>query len=162
MKLNFSTDEPVRARLEKDWHGVIHNPPESITPMLWKPKKYGGYMQVPVKVYLTANIWYGSHGSSKNDKIVRASAKDISMFYLNRLVSAAPRCTGKIRVTVVYSTPKKSFDMDNKGYFWGKLFQDYLVKKGRLISDTVEYVTEVHYEYKDSKHTQVEFILTQL
>ncbi len=163
MQLNFATrKENKRKTLDGEWSAVIHNPPESVTPMIWSQTRTGSWVKVPKKVYLTANIWYGTHGHSKNERIIRAVAKDTCLIYMNSAVNSAPYCTGKIKLTVIYYSPKKTFDMDNKGYFWGKLFQDYLVKRERLISDTVEYVEEVHYIYKNSVETKVEFKLLQL
>lgn len=118
--------------------------------------------------YLTANLFYaGGLHYSLQAKIV----KEVK-YYLAHNFASLPKLE-RMRVEVVYYSPKDNFDLDNKLYFWVKLFLDIIktpsnkqiinsAKKRRAIptvskmkDDTVRYIDQINMKYKKGEHKLV-------
>ena len=113
---------------------TIPDPIEYLTFGKKKPKKY----------YLTANIFYGTVHHFIRSKIVT----ECKLFLHNHLMKV-PKITVPVAIVVEYHSHKNGeFDIDNKGYLWGKLIQDWLVKNSRISTDSVKNIQGVIYLYK--------------
>lgn len=115
--------------------------------------------------YLTANLFYATqvHYSIKS-RIINF-CKDILILQMKGI----PKLE-KCRINITYQQVHDGFDIDNKAYFWGKLFIDLLkipsdkqvanaFKKGYgvktvnvLPDDTVRYLDEINMKYRKGQH----------
>ncbi len=97
--------------------------------------------------YLTANaLLYQKHWSVRA-KIMK-KAKAFVEEYMQQLEPLEPHST----LLVVFSvkkkiTPDMDFDVDNRGYFWGKMFQDVLQDMGLVSNDNAHWISKVYYEF---------------
>lgn len=114
--------------------------------------------------YLTANLFYGGLQYYLRSKITNA-IKSFLIPYLDGVPELK-----KCRIELIYSKPQDNFDLDNKAYFWLKMFLDLLktpskrqIKnanlKGRdiksvnvLADDTVRYIDDIHLKYEKGEH----------
>lgn len=115
--------------------------------------------------YLTANIFYAGHlHYAVKSQIVNFS-KNFLMPHMNNI----PKLE-KCRLKITYQRMDEGFDLDNKIYYWAKLFIDILkipsdkqvinaFKKGYgvktvnvLPDDTVRYLDEINMRYTKGKH----------
>jgi hypothetical protein len=125
-----------------------------------------------IKVYLTANVWYGSETSGRqgekrkhgvtNEHLKRKEVKQKAIWSIHSECIKIPNYTQeKIKLTIIYSSKREGFDIDNKGYFWGKLFLDHIKRLGKIKEDTVKYVTSVSYKYKKGEE-HLKFIIEKI
>lgn len=114
--------------------------------------------------YLTANIFYSGIPHYLRSKIINA----IKEYLINYMVDI-PKLQ-KARIVLIYSKPQDTFDLDNKAYFWLKVFLDLLktpskrqitnaAKKRRSIKsvnclpdDTVRYIDDIQLKYEKGSH----------
>jgi len=116
---------------------VIPDPIEYIAIGKKKPKKY----------YLTANIFYGTV-----HHFIRADIVTKCKWFLHNHLIDVPKINVPIFILIEYHTEKNGeFDIDNKGYFWGKIIQDWLVKNKKISGDSVKNIQGVVYLYKRGK-----------
>lgn len=113
---------------------TIPDPIEYLTFGKKKPKKY----------YLTANIFYGTV-----NHFIRADIVTECKLFLHNHLMKVPKITVPVAIVVEYHSLKNgNFDIDNKGFFWGKLIQDWLVKNKKIEGDSTDYVQVVCYIFK--------------
>ena len=97
--------------------------------------------------YLTANaLLYQKHWSVRSS--IMKKAKKFLEEYMTHLKPLEAHST----LVVVFSVKKKvspdmDFDVDNRGYFWGKMFQDQLQDMGLVPNDNAHWISKVHYEF---------------
>lgn len=85
--------------------------------------------------YLTANVFYdGTHWAIK-DKIVKYAKE-----YLYWKIKDLPKIQ-KCAITIIYRSPKDNFDLDNKCYFWIKIFLDLIKPPTKRMDDRVRSMT---------------------
>lgn len=148
MKLNFKEKEVTES--SEDITIVIPNPLEFIYVVSSK-KKMGKWVKVRTKKYLTANLWYSSTGSF-TDIQMRTDVKKGTMWFLHSYVKQIPKLTKfPIRITYIYYSNLRKVDLQNKLYFWAKLFEDYLVSRKVIPDDSIYYIQSEHYEFIESK-----------
>lgn len=99
------------------------------------------------KYYLTANVFFASY-HWKVRKHITTWTKNYLKPRMRHLKPLAAHST----LLVVFSvkreiTPKMNFDVDNRGYFWGKMFQDQLEKMELVPNDNAYWISKVHYEF---------------
>ena len=100
------------------------------------------------KYYLTAQVFYSGIHFTVRSKIV-AFVKALLVAECGRLKPLEPRST----VELVFSTSRKissktPYDIDNRGYFWGKMLLDVFQKELNLIpNDNVWWVERVIYSF---------------
>ena len=99
------------------------------------------------KHYLTANIFYGGVHWAIRSKIV-----DYAKAELLQYISAIPPLKDfPIHIEVGYHSSKKTFDIDNKAYFWAKVFIDLIKTKKFVPDDNVRFISSIkmiHYPLK--------------
>lgn len=105
------------------------------------------YMIDGTKYYLTANVFFASHHWRIRKKITTWAKK----FLHERMLHLKP-LKARTTLLVVFSvkreiTPKMNFDIDNRGYFWGKMFQDVLEDLNLVLNDNTYWISKVHYEF---------------
>jgi len=174
---NMSTEDLERLGLVEDkdgnWGAPKKNPlssfvlpnknskerylPQIVTvddpPMFYKIKKN--------KYYLTAQVFYAGIHWSTRKKIVD-KAKSFLKRQTKSLVPLHPKST----LTVIISskrtiTETMNYDIDNRGYFWGKIFQDALEDRKLVKNDNVYWITEVRYRFNhDLKEERLIFEIT--
>ena len=112
----------------------ISNPIEKL--VLGKKKK--------TTYYLTANIFYsGTHFS------IRKQIVDKVKFYLMSYLQDCPHLPNPVSISIGYQTNKNTrFDLDNKAFFWSKLFCDTLQSMKKIDDDSVAYIKQLHYFYQ--------------
>ena len=100
-----------------------------------------------VKHYLTANAFlYQKHWTvrSKIMKYAKAFLKD----YMQQLEPLKAHTTLMVTFSVKKKiTPLMDFDVDNRGYFWGKVFQDVLQDMKLVPNDNAHWISKVYYEF---------------
>lgn len=144
---------------------VFKEPPTKYTVNLKRPKMIRKKLITKKVYYLTANLFYGSdihfHEQSKLVKEVK--------YYMMHDMRNLPKLE-KMRVHVIYLKKQDTWDLDNKGYFWLKMFLDILKtpsnkqiknamnKKKRIPSlsilkdDTVRYIDDLRISYRKGSH----------
>ena len=96
--------------------------------------------------YLTAQLFYAGIHFSVRKKIV-----DNAKWFLVTYLSKFPKYTVPISITIeIHNKNTGVQDIDNKGYFWGKIILDQLVHMKKIADDNVKYVPEIIYRYKFS------------
>jgi hypothetical protein len=98
------------------------------------------------KYYLTNNIFYGGVHWAIRKKLV-----EMCKLYLMSKISK--RTTVKedqlpIKIEVVYSSPKHTFDIDNKAGYWLKVLLDLIKQNGTVPDDNVKFVSEITSKYR--------------
>lgn len=99
------------------------------------------------RYYLTANVLL-SHDHWIVRNTIVAWAKKFLTERMLHLKALEPRSI----LLVVFSTTRKigpltRYDVDNRGYFWGKMFQDALEDLGTVKVDNAYWITEVRYKF---------------
>jgi len=98
----------------------------------------------PKKYYLTANIFYGTI-----NHFIRADIVTKCKWFLHNHLQKIPKIECPIALVIEYHTEKNTeFDIDNKGFFWGKLIQDWMVKNKKIAGDSTKHIQVVCYIYK--------------
>lgn len=96
--------------------------------------------------YLTAQIFYAGVHFSVRKRIV-----DNCKWFLVNYLKKFPKYTVPVAITIeIHNKNTGVQDIDNKGYFWGKVALDQLVHMKKLVDDNVKYVTEIRYRYQYS------------
>ena len=104
------------------------------------------------KYYLTAQVFYSGIHFTVRSKIVKF-VKAFLMAECGRLKPLEPRST----VELIFSTSRKitsktAYDLDNRGYFWGKMLLDVFQKELNLIpNDNVWWIDKVIYSFDHSR-----------
>jgi hypothetical protein len=98
------------------------------------------------KYYLTNNIFYGGVHWAIRKKLV-----EMCKLYLMSKISK--RTTVKedqlpLKIEVVYSSPKHTFDIDNKAGYWLKVLLDLIKQNGTVPDDNVKFVSEITSKYR--------------
>ena len=99
------------------------------------------------KYYLTANVFFASHHWKVRNNIT-TWAKG---FLKERMLHLKP-LKARSTLLVIFSlkreiTPKMNLDTDNRGFFWGKMFQDVLEDLELVPNDNAYWIPKVHYEF---------------
>lgn len=148
--------------MEKIYHVEIKDPPSkyTITNKRAKLDKKGNPYLPKKDYYLTANLFYDNTHWTVKSEIVNY-VKEWIMPFLYQM----PKIE-KCYIELIYKHPTDTFDIDNKGYFWGKILLDLMkspttgqIKRSMnysngikslnvLQEDTVRFVTGVHYRYE--------------
>ena len=114
-----------------------------------------GKIKPPQTHYLTANVFYdGTHWATK-DKIVKFAKE-----YLYWKIKDLP-AIHKCKVEIIYRSPKDDFDLDNKCYFWIKIFLDLIkppakrmdekmrsMALSKIHDDSVRYIDGINMVYE--------------
>jgi hypothetical protein len=99
----------------------------------------------PHKYYLTSNIFYGGVHFRVRMKVVEICKKmlddKIAKEYFKDLKTP-------IEIEFIYSSPKQTFDIDNKLYFWNKIFADWMRENGFIKDDNVKFINKITYRYE--------------
>lgn len=99
----------------------------------------------PHKYYLTSNIFYGGVHFRVRMKVVEICKKmlddKIAKEYFKGLKTP-------IEIEFIYSSPKQTFDIDNKLYFWNKIFSDWMRENGFIKDDNVKFINKITYRYE--------------
>lgn len=120
----------------------ILNPPTFYIMGKKKPKKY----------YLTSQLFYSGIHFSVRTKIVKF-VKALLVAECRHLKPLEPRST----VELIFSTSRKitsktAYDIDNRGYFFGKMLLDVFQKELNLIpNDNVWWVQRVVYTFDPNR-----------
>lgn len=145
---------------------VITNPPDYVDVTLHKKGFGKSYKAYKKRKYFTANIWFGGESGQKNDIKVKAAAKEkvnqFFMVYVNKLIPELKEEDYPIQIMCRVYRPMTNFDLHNKAFFWCKLFEDYLVRKGKIVDDSVKYVRREIYDYVESKESKIVFRIKTL
>lgn len=114
--------------------------------------------------YLTANIFYAGVHFAIRSKIV-----ENVKYYLVEYMKDIPELQ-KMKIEIVYSKDKTQFDLDNKVFFWLKMFLDLvkipterqkkkaiqyrkaILSINSLKDDTVKYIDEINMKYEPGQH----------
>ena len=97
------------------------------------------------KYYLTNNIFYGGVHWAIRKKLV-----ELCKFYLISKMRAYKPIDEEqlpIKIEIVYSSPKHTFDIDNKAGYWLKVLLDLIKQKGIVPDDNVKFVSEITSKY---------------
>lgn len=99
------------------------------------------------RYYLTANVFFASHHWKIRNNIANWAKQ-----YLKERMAHLKPVDARSRLLVVFSTtrkigPKTRYDVDNRGYFWGKMFQDVLQELDLVAEDNAYWIGKVHYEF---------------
>jgi hypothetical protein len=146
---------------------VIANPPTKYNDKKkTKIDPKTGKLKVDV-YYLTANLFYAGIPYFMRVKITDA-IKSFLMPYLNEI----PKMS-KMRVELIYRKQQDTFDLDNKGFFWLKMFLDIVKtpsnrqiqnahKRNKEIKtinalkdDTVRYIDDIRLKYERGEHALI-------
>ena len=144
---------------------IIDNPPTKWSLVYKKPKSYkDGKPVLKQDFYLTANLFYSDRTSYH---IISNIIQDCKLF-LKSKIGKLPELE-KMRLEVEYHHTK-DIDLDNKNYFWCKLFLDILKKPtekqlenakkrnkvivttNTIYDDTTKYIDEISMKYKKGEH----------
>lgn len=152
MKINFEKNQEKQSI--KSYTVIIPNPPDFIYVEISK-KVLNRWIKKKTKKYLTANVWYGSSGTRDEVKH-RMEIKKKSMWFLHSCVHKIPKFIEfPLKFTYTYYHSSTTFDLQNKLYFWAKLFEDYLVDTNKIPDDNVNYITSEHYEFIKSEEKKL-------
>ena len=136
---------------------VISKPPEYILVNSVTRNTNGNWKKVKVKKYLTANLWYGSDSNKKTEIEIRTQIKHkIKLFLLSLDLNIPEFKSFPLRIIYTYYGPKGAFDLQNKLFFWAKLFEDFLQKQGKIPNDNINYIQSERYEYIESTDKRLE------
>lgn len=97
------------------------------------------YMVGKRKHYLTANIFYGGVHWAIRSKIVEMAKSELSVL----AHSIPPIKDFPIAIEINYISSKKTFDIDNKAYFWAKVFVDYIKTHKVIPDDNVRFISTI-------------------
>lgn len=115
--------------------------------------------------YLSANLFMSEHLHFSSRNWIFKTCKNFLLIYCQGL----PKLE-KMRLVITYYRMNEGFDLDNKSYFWSKIFLDLLktptskqiVKaekyKNPIISlnilkdDTVRYLDDIHWKFEKGEH----------
>ena len=98
------------------------------------------------KYYLTNNIFYGGVHWAIRKKLV-----ELCKFYLiSKMRAYKPIDEDQlpIKIEIVYSSPKHTFDIDNKSGYWMKVLLDLIKQKGIVPDDNVKFISEITSKYR--------------
>ena len=98
------------------------------------------------KYYLTNNIFYGGVHWAIRKKLV-----ELCKFYLISKMRAYKPIDEEqlpIKIEIVYSSPKHTFDIDNKAGYWLKVLLDLIKQKGIVPDDNVKFISEITSKYR--------------
>lgn len=98
------------------------------------------------KYYLTNNIFYGGVHWAIRKKLV-----ELCKFYLISKMRAYKPIDEEqlpIKIEIVYSSPKHTFDIDNKAGYWMKVLLDLIKQKGIVPDDNVKFISEITSKYR--------------
>ena len=125
-----------------------------------------GQLKVDI-YYLTANLFYAGI-----PYFIRAKITDAIKRFLMPHMVEIPKMK-KCRIELVYRKPQDTFDLDNKAFFWLKMFLDILktptnrqvqnaLKRRKEIKtinaikdDTVRYIDEINMKYERGTHALI-------
>ena len=80
--------------------------------------------------------------------MVRAKIVDNCKLWLMQYVRLPKACCYPLKLTVEIHNEKNGVqDLDNKAYFWSKIFLDYLKFNKVIKDDSVQYIDDIHYKY---------------
>lgn len=102
----------------------------------------------PKRHYLTAQRFY-----SGVNHFVRKAIVDVCKL---DLLVASTGILKKIEeyplslIVEIHNEKKGKQDLDNKAYFWCKVFQDFIVERRYIKDDSVEYINDIRFLYKYS------------
>lgn len=96
--------------------------------------------------YLTANLFYSGIHFAVRSRVV-SQVKE----YLKLHLEDCPKFEEPISISIGYQTKKKTFDLDNKAYFWSKIINDFLQTEGKLEDDNVKFIQQIHYFYREGE-----------
>lgn len=134
---------------------VLPHPPTFIYVNGILKKQNGKWKKTKVRKYLTANLWYGASGNADEVKIITQIKHKIKLFFLSKDLQIPVFTKFPLRITYTYYGPKGEFDLQNKLFFWAKLFEDFLQKQGKIPEDNVEHIQSERYEYVASKEPEL-------
>ena len=98
------------------------------------------------KYYLTNNIFYGGVHWAIRKKLVEM-CKLYLMSKLGRY-KTIEESEFPVGIEIVYSSPKHTFDIDNKAGYWLKVLLDLIKTKGIVPDDNVKFVSSIKSSYK--------------
>lgn len=124
-------------------------------------------LDVPTKVpitkkkfaYVSANAIYSTPHFTIRKKIV-----DTLKAFLMPCLKGLPIFSGPVAVHIKYFSKRTNFDIDNKGFIWGKVLLDSLKQK-HIQEDNVKHVPSISYEHivkKDNNLHDMEITITEL
>lgn len=94
-----------------------------------------------MKDYITKNL-------PKNIKINNFPIKLKIIFYAPHNYGDVRMLKGVLNWKPCGTDYKSSYDLDNRVWIWNKVIQDCLTNKGIIPDDTVDYITNIEYEYQ--------------
>jgi hypothetical protein len=97
------------------------------------------------KYYLTNNVFYGGVHWAIRKKLV-----EMCKFYLmSKITKKVSISEDKfpIQIEIIYSSPKHTFDIDNKAGFWLKVLLDLIKQNGTVPDDNVKYISSIKSSY---------------
>ena len=94
--------------------------------------------------YLSGNLFYSSTHFAVRSKIVK-KAKE---FFFPYLIDC-PTFSSPVGISLTFSRiDGRTFDLDNKLYFYYKILADQLVKMEKLPDDSVKYIRQIIFNYE--------------
>ena len=97
------------------------------------------------KYYLTNNVFYGGVHWAIRKKLV-----ELCKFYLiskMRAYKSIDEDQFPVEIEIVYSSPKHTFDIDNKAGYWLKVLLDLIKQKGIVPDDNVKFISSIKSSY---------------
>jgi hypothetical protein len=124
-------------------------------------------LDVPTKIpitkkkftYVSANSIYSTPHFTIRKKIV-----DYLKAFLKPCLKGLPYFNGPIEISISYYSKRMNYDIDNKGFIWGKVLLDSL-KENYIKEDNVKHVKSISYRhiYKENNNLHdMEIIITEL
>lgn len=154
--MNFPNKESITS-----YKIIIENPIDYVITEA-REKKTGKWITKKTKKYFTANIWYGSTGS-KFEGRTRGQIKKKAMWFLHSYINKCPKFDKfPLRITYTYCAPITRFDLQNKLFFWAKLFEDYLVSRKLIPDDNVKYIQSERYEFAESSQKKLIILIESI
>ena len=97
------------------------------------------------KYYLTNNVFYGGVHWAIRKKLVEMC----KLYLMSKITKKVSISEDKfpIQIEIIYSSPKHTFDIDNKAGFWLKVLLDLIKQNGTVPDDNVKYISSIKSSY---------------
>lgn len=97
------------------------------------------------KYYLTNNIFYGGVHWAIRKKLVEMC----KLYLMSKITKKVSISEDKfpIQIEIIYSSPKHTFDIDNKAGYWLKVLLDLIKQNGTVPDDNVKYISSIKSSY---------------
>ena len=97
------------------------------------------------KYYLTNNVFYGGVHWAIRKKLVEMC----KLYLMSKITKKVSISEDKfpIQIEIIYSSPKHTFDIDNKAGYWLKVLLDLIKQNGTVPDDNVKYISSIKSSY---------------